>query len=116
VATNPNRSLTIVLVLCAVSDVAAVPLLLTGEDAPPAVVGVVVGLLGLLTAAAAGGLGRGVHPARQVAWATRIVDIALALPGVTAGGAATVATSATVLLSLVAVALLARTRPSLATA
>lgn len=104
-----TRPLAIALWLCAISDLAAVPLLM-GTDDVPAALGVVVAVLGLLTGAAAVGVGRGAAWARPIAWATRAVDLTLALPGVVAGGAATAAAGVTVGLSVVAIVLLVRTR------
>ncbi|WP_151084062.1 hypothetical protein [Nocardioides cynanchi] len=94
---------------CAVSDLAAVPLLL-GSDDGLTVVGVGVGLLAALTAVAALGVWSGAGWGRPLAFGTRGIDILGAIP-VAAGGAGAAATSAaaaTVVLSLVAIVTLLR--------
>jgi hypothetical protein len=104
-----HRPIAAVLAVCALSDLAAVPLV-AGDDGPGVAVGVVVGLLGVLTAVAAASHLRGRRPARTLATSTRVVDLALSLPGLAAGGAVAGASAVTVALSLGALALLLRSR------
>jgi len=97
-----------VMVLCAVSDLVAVPLLLGDDDLAP--FGVAVAVLGVLTLVAAYGLAVRAGWARPVALGTRAVDAVAAVPAlfVGAGAAETAAASVTVALSLVAIALVLR--------
>ena len=79
---NPNYTRPIVaLALRALSDLAAVPLLVFTKGGPPAAVGPLVAALGVLTAAAAIGLARNSTWARPLVWTTRIADVVAALPG-----------------------------------
>lgn len=105
----PTRLVT-VLAVCAASDLAAVPMLLSGDDRPPAAIGVLVGVLGLLTAVAAVGVARGRHHARTLAAATRVIDLASAAPAIGVGGAAAGAAVVTVVLSVLALVALTLTR------
>jgi hypothetical protein len=106
---NARQVSVVALVVCAVSDAAAVPLLL-GSDEVPAVLGIVVAVLAALTLAAAYGVARGSAWGRHLAFGTRGVDVLAAAPAL-AGGVGAAETSAvivTVLLSLVAVVALLR--------
>src|SRR5690349_23488054 len=94
-----------VLALCAVSDLAAVPLLIGSDDAP-AGVGIAVGVLGLLTVVAATGLARGARWARPLAIGTRSVDVLAAIPAFAGStGTETAAAVVTVVLSVLALGL-----------
>lgn len=97
-----------VMVVCAVSDLAAVPLLLGDDDLTP--IGVAVAVLGMLTLVAAYGLAVSAGWARPLALGTRAIDAVAAVPALFAGpgGAETVAASVTIALSLVAIALVLR--------
>jgi hypothetical protein len=105
---NDTRS-AVALALCALSDLGAVPLLVSTKGGPPAAIGVLVAALGVLTAAAAFGLARKTRWARSLAWMTRIVDGLAALPAVGAGnGTESVAAAVTILLSVIAIVFLIR--------
>lgn len=107
-----TRPAVAVLGACALSDLAAVPLLLGRTDVP-GVIGILVGALGILTVAAAVGVASNAGWAGRLAVTTRLIDIAAAVPGFAAGGrASAVAASVTVALSIAAVALTLRSRPS----
>jgi hypothetical protein len=97
------------LAVCAVSDLVAVPLLVRSDDALT-VVGAGVGVIAVLTIVAAFGLRRGAGWGRPLAFGTRGADILGVIP-IAAGGAGAAETSAataTVVLSLVAIAALLR--------
>lgn len=96
------------LAVCALSDLAAVPLILGSDDAP-AIVGALVGILSVLTLVAAVGLARNATWGRRLAVATRVADVAAALPAVTAAtGVTIVAAVVTIVLSLATLVLLWR--------
>jgi hypothetical protein len=107
---NSNYTRPVVaLALCAVSDLGAVPLLVSTKDGPPAAVGGLVAVLGVLTAAAALGLARNATWARPLAWTTRVADLVAALPAAGAGeGIAVAAGTVTIALSAIAIVLLIR--------
>ncbi len=107
---NPNYTRPIVaLALRALSDLAAVPLLVFTKGGPPAAVGPLVAALGVLTAAAAIGLARNSTWARPLAWTTRIADVVAALPAFAAGDTAVyAAATVTIALSIVTIVLLIR--------
>jgi hypothetical protein len=109
---NRRRATIVRVGACAVSDLAAVPLLL-GADDIPAAVGGLVALLGMVTAAAAIGIARRHTWSRHLAVTTRIIDLVFAVPAFTAGaGAGPVAAAAvTVALSVSAIGLLWRLAP-----
>jgi hypothetical protein len=111
-----HRLLAGILAICAVSDLAAVPLLAGGSHAPAPAIGIVVAVIGISTAVAAWGVLSGAHWGRPAAWVTRIADAALALGAIGAGGAAVAAAGVTIALSVAAIALLARSRSTLAVA
>ena len=97
------------LVVCAVSDLVAVPMLM-GSEQVPAAAGVGVAVLGLLTLVAAFGLARGAGWSQGLALGTRLVDIAAAAPALVAAGdgAETAAAAVTVALSVLTIGLLLR--------
>lgn len=98
------------LVVCALSDLAAVPLLL-GSDDGLVVVGAVVAVIGLLTLAAAYGVSRNASWSRPLAFTTRGIDVLGAVPALAAGAGAaeTSAASVTIALSALVIVLLVRT-------
>ena len=102
--------------LCAVSDLAAVPLLLGDTDHVPAAAGLVVAVIAFLTAIAAVGVARRSRRSRSVALGTRFADVAAAVPALAGGAGAGPAAAAvvTVVLSLAAVALVWRLDPAAA--
>jgi len=106
---TPNHSrLLVALALCALSDFAAVPLLVSAKG-PPAAVGALVAALGVVTAAAALGLARNALWARALAWTTRVADLLAALPAAGAGERTAFAAAAvTIALSVIAIVLLIR--------
>ena len=109
-----NRALlpaVLILVVCAVSDLASVPPLLSasGTDAPPTAVVVLIGGLGLATLGAAAGLRTGSRRSWRVSVAIRVVDGVAAALGLAASDGTVVAAAATTLvLSAVAVVALVR--------
>jgi hypothetical protein len=106
----PIRTRSVVgLALCALSDLAAVPLLVSTKGGPPAPFGALVAALGVLTAAAAMGLARNARWARSLAVTTRIVDVLAALPAIAAGnGTEVLAGTVTMTLSVIAISFLIR--------
>jgi len=112
-----NTRITVaVLAICAVSDLAAVPLLIGSDDAPVGL-GLAVGVLGVLTLVAALGLARGSRWARPLAIGTRSVDALAAIPAFgSATGAETAAAVVTVVLSVLAIGLVALGQHALRTA
>ncbi|HEX3622574.1 MAG TPA: hypothetical protein VHT97_09680 [Acidimicrobiales bacterium] len=98
----------VALVACALSDLAAVPLLLGRTDVP-AVVGILVGVLGILTVVAAVGVARNARWAGRLAVATRLIDLSIAAPGLAVSGhAPALAAWVTVALSIAALVLTLR--------
>jgi hypothetical protein len=109
-------SATVPLSICAFSDFVAVPLLL-GTKNVPTVVGILVGVLGLLTLVATVGVARHAHWAARLAIVTRVVDTAAATPALAASsGMPVIAAVVTIALSITALALLIRPKPSTDTA
>jgi hypothetical protein len=105
-----TRVAVIALVVCAISDLAAVPLIVGSDDAP-AGVGVTVAALGVITLVAAYGVGTRTRWGSPVGIGTRIIDILAAIPVLgDAVGAEKVAASVTIVLSLVTIGLLLRQR------
>jgi len=104
----------VALVVCAISDLAAVPLLFDSEN-DLAAIAVTVGVLGVLTLISVLGIARGAGWGRPLAFGTRAVDALAAIPafGATAG-AQTAAAAVTVGLSSVTIWLLVRERQSTA--
>ena len=105
---DTRKASVVALTLCALSDVAAVPLVVGSDVA--AGVGVGVAVIGVLTLIAAFGVSRGARWSRPLALGTCVLDILGVIP-VAAGGAgvgATSAAAATVVLSSVAIALVLR--------
>lgn len=106
---NTRQASVVALALCAVSDLAAAPLLLGSNDVPSGV-GIGVVAIAVLTLLAAAGIGRGTSYAGPLALTTRAIDVLGLIPllaggqeaGVYAAGATTLA------LSIVAVALVRR--------
>jgi hypothetical protein len=97
-----SRISVVTLVVCAVSDLAAVPLLDAG-------IAVGIAALGLITLGTAVGVGRGARWGRPLALGTRAVDAVAAIPAVAAAdGAQAAAGAVTVALSLLTIALLLR--------
>ena len=115
---NRRKAAIVLLGACAVSDLAAVPLLLGDTDHIPAAAGVRVAVLGFLTVAAAVGIARRTPRARGLALSTRIVDIISALPACAAGAGAGVVAAAlvTVVISVAAITFLSRLDPAPAVA
>jgi hypothetical protein len=97
------------LAVCAVSDLAAGPLLLGSDDVPSGV-GVGVAVLGLLTLVAAFGISRATRWSRPLAFGTRALDVAAALPALVAdnSSAETSAAGITLALSILTMGLLLR--------
>jgi hypothetical protein len=104
---NTHGASVITVALCAISDLAAAPLLLNSDDVP-AGFGVGVVVIGVLTLVAAFAVRRQLSWSRPLAIGTRLVDAAAAIPAVTAGigAAATSAAIVTVVLSIVAIVFL----------
>jgi hypothetical protein len=97
------------LVLAALSDLGAMPLLVSGSDRPPAVVAASVVVLAVASLAAAGALTRDRRWGRPVGIVSRVIDLAASAPAaVAAGGGLAAAAGATGVLSVVAVVLLIR--------
>jgi len=109
---NSNSRSVILLATCAVSDLAAAPLLLGDHRHIPTAIGIVVIVLAVATGASAIGMAKGLPKARPVAVATRILDGLGALPAFFVGpGAGPVAAAAvTVLLSVATLTSLRRRR------
>lgn len=107
-----TRACLAALVVCAVSDLAAVPLLFDSDD-NLAGVGIAVGVLGVLTLVSVLGIARGAGWGRPLAFGTRAIDALAAIPAFgAAAGAQAAAAAVTVGLSSVAIWLLVRERQS----
>lgn len=106
---NVRKASVAVLVLCAVSDLAAAPLLIGSDDVPSGI-GVGVAAIALLTLLAAVGISRGAGYGRPLALVTRAVDVLGAVPLLAGGQAASVnaAAAVTVALSIAAVVFILR--------
>ena len=106
---NVRQASVLALVVCAVSDLAAAPLLIGSDDAP-AGTGIAIAVLGVLTLLAAVGVARSAGWANPLALGTRVLDVVAAVPALFAGldVAETSAAVVTVLLSLATIALLLR--------
>jgi hypothetical protein len=97
------------LVLAALSDLAAMPVLVSGGDRPPAVVPAGAVVLAVASLAAAGALTCDRRWGRPVGIVSRVIDLAASAPAVvTTGGGLVAAAGATGVLSVVAVVLLIR--------
>lgn len=114
--TLPTKPAVVALALCALADLAAAAALIGGSvaDGPVVAAGVAALVIGLVTAASAVGIARGVRWAVPLALVTRAVDVLAALPGLGAGPVAAAAVVTVVVLSAVAVVLVLRLRRALA--
>ena len=110
--TDPTRRAVIALGLCALADFAAAPALMgaSGADGPMRFLAIAVLGLGILTVIAAVGLARGRSWAAPLAVVTRVIDVVGALPGIGAGLGPAAAVVAVLVLSVVAVVFVLRSR------
>jgi hypothetical protein len=113
---STNRLLVTTLALCAVTDFVTAPIPVDGHGHPPAGIIAAVYVLGAVTAFAAYAIARGRRVGRPLAWGTRGIDLVVSLPAFAGGAVPALAASAAVGLSLLAIALLIRTRTLASTA
>ena len=100
-----NKPAVILLAVCAAVDIISAPplLLASGEGGPPAILGWLTLVLGVLTAVAAVGMARGAAWAKPLALGGRAVDILSALPGLGAGAGPALIVGAVTILSIVTI-------------
>ena len=104
--TTSTKRAVVALVLCALLDTAAGPVILAEAEPGEALsaLAFLILALGVLTAIAAAGIARGRGWAIPLALVTRAVDVLGALPGLGAGPGPTAAVIAVTVISMVAVA------------
>jgi hypothetical protein len=108
--TRETKPAVILLAICAVADIVSTPplLLASGDDGPPIWLGVVTGVLGVLTAVAAFGVARRAPWAKPLAEAGRVLDVLSAAPGLAAAMPAPIIVSAVIVLSVITIVVVAR--------
>lgn len=112
--TRETKPAVVLLTICAIADIVSTPplLLASGNDAPPVWLGVLTGVLGVLTGIAAFGVARRAHWAKPLAQAGRALDVLTALPGLAAAMPAPIIVSAVIVLSVVTMVVVARLDPA----
>jgi hypothetical protein len=107
---DTNKPAVVLLVLCGLSDLAAVPLMLGGRDAPPAGIAVGAVVFAVASLVAAVGLTRGERWARPLGIGSRALDLLATIPAAFGAASAGLAAAAAVTgaLSVAAIVLMAR--------